>query len=94
MALAIRAVAIFDSSAILYFRRLSLTYQRRLYLASYGYPFNVKSTSRKALQSVEMSSISGELSGTNNLKSVRFFELVLWYDYSIVLYMFLACTMQ
>ena len=34
------------------------------------------------------------LSGTNNLKSVRFFKLVLRYDYSIVLYMFLACTMQ
>ena len=26
------------------------------------------------------------LSGTNNEKSVRFFKLVLWYDYSIVLY--------
>ena len=34
------------------------------------------------------------LSGTNNLKSVRFFKLVLQYDYSIVFYMFLACTMQ
>ena len=34
------------------------------------------------------------LSGINNLKSVRFFKLVLRYDYSIVLYMFLAHTMQ
>ena len=34
------------------------------------------------------------LSGTNNLKLVQFFKLVLQYDYSIVLYMFLACTMQ
>ena len=34
------------------------------------------------------------LSGTNNLKSVWFFKLVLRYDYSIVLYLFLACTMQ
>ena len=34
------------------------------------------------------------LSGTNSLKSVQFFKLVLRYDYSIVLYMFLACTMQ
>ena len=34
------------------------------------------------------------LSGINNLKSVRFFKLVLRYNYSIVLYMFLACTMH
>ena len=31
------------------------------------------------------------LSGINNLKSVRFFKLVLRYDYSIVIYMFPAC---
>ena len=31
------------------------------------------------------------LSSINNLKSVRFFKLVLWYDYSIVICMFLAC---
>ena len=33
-------------------------------------------------------------SGINNLKSVRFFKLVLRYYDSIVLYSFLACTMQ
>ena len=30
------------------------------------------------------------LSGINSLKSVRFFKLVLRYDYSIVIYIFLA----
>ena len=30
-------------------------------------------------------------SDINSLKPVRFFKLVLWYDYSIVLYMFPAC---
>ena len=30
------------------------------------------------------------LSGTNNLKSVRFFKLVLRYDYSIVLYVYVS----
>ena len=34
------------------------------------------------------------LSGTSSQKSVQFFKLVLRYDYSIVLYMLLACTMQ